>query len=113
MQTWVARHAFLKARSTGPGSDGSRSLGVLIMNIRFISSLTPEDEDRIAPGLLGAVGPLLDALPLAYTIRIETSNGKIFQHAHTGPEVGEQGSEVDSVPQRAVAGLFRTRGPAS
>jgi hypothetical protein len=84
------------------------------MNIRFISSLTPEDEDRIAPGLLGAVGPLLDALPLAYTIRIETSNGKIFQHAHTGPELGDQGGgEVDPVPPRAVAGLFRTRGPAS
>jgi hypothetical protein len=83
------------------------------MNIRFISSLTPEDEDRIAPGLLGAVGPLLDALPLAYTIRIETSNGKIFQHAHTGPEVGENGAEADPVPPRAVAGLFRTRGPAS
>jgi hypothetical protein len=82
------------------------------MNIRFISSLTPEDEDRIAPGLLGAVGPLLDALPLAYTIRIETSNGKIFQHAH-GPESGEAGSEVDTVSSRAVAGLFRTRGPAS
>lgn len=83
------------------------------MNIRFISSLTPEDEDRIAPSLLGAVGPLLDALPLAYTIRIETSNGKIFQHAHTGPEVGDQGGDVDTVPPRAVAGLFRPRGPAS
>jgi hypothetical protein len=82
------------------------------MNIRFISSLTPEDEDRIAPGLLGAIGPLLDALPLAYTIRIETSNGKIFQHAHTGPDLGEQAGDVD-VPQRAVAGLFRHRGPAS
>ena len=83
------------------------------MNIRFISSLTPEDEDRIAPGLLGAVGPLLDGLPLAYTIRIETSNGKIFQHAHTGPDVGDQAGDVEPLPPRAVAGLFRTRGPAS
>ena len=83
------------------------------MNIRFISSLTPEDEDRIAPGLLGAIGPLLDALPLAYTIRIETGNGKVFQHAHAAPDLSGEPAEVDTVPPRAVAGLFRHRGPAS
>jgi hypothetical protein len=27
---------------------------------------------------------LLDQLPLAYTLRIETAGGKVFQHAHAG-----------------------------
>lgn len=60
------------------------------MDIRFVSSMTPEDEDRVAPGLLSAIGLLLDALPLAYTLRIETSNGKIFQHTRTTPQLGTE-----------------------
>jgi hypothetical protein len=70
------------------------------MNIRFISSLTPEDEDRIAPAVLKAVGAFLDQLPIAYTLRIETSGNGVFQHAHTG-----EGDDVQSAPRRAVANL--------
>ena len=50
------------------------------MNIRFISSLTPDDESRIAPALLTAARSLLDQFPISYTIRIETSEGRVFQH---------------------------------
>jgi hypothetical protein len=57
-----------------------------LMNIRFVSSLTPDDEERLAPGLLSAVGMLLDQLPIAYTLRIETAGGRVFQHAHAGHE---------------------------
>ena len=53
------------------------------MDIRFISSLTPDDENRFAPALLSAVGSLLDQLPIAYTLRIETAGAKIFQHSHS------------------------------
>jgi hypothetical protein len=56
------------------------------MNIRFVSSLTPDDEERLAPGLLSAVGILLDQWPIAYTLRIETAGGRVFQHAHAGSE---------------------------
>ena len=52
------------------------------MEIRFISSLTAEDENLMAPGLLKAVGALLDQLPIAYTIRIETTGSQVFQHTH-------------------------------
>ncbi len=48
------------------------------MNIRFVSSLTPEDEGRIAPALLAAAKALLAELPIAYTLRIETSGGEVF-----------------------------------
>lgn len=57
------------------------------MNIRFVSSLTPDDEDRLAPGLVTALGQLLDAVPIAYTLRIETASGRLYQHAHAGPDV--------------------------
>ena len=52
------------------------------MEIRFISSLTAEDENLIAPALLKAIGPLLDQLPIVYTLRIETSDAQVFQHSH-------------------------------
>jgi hypothetical protein len=56
------------------------------MDIRFISSLTAEDENLIAPALLKAFGPLLDQLPIVYTIRIETTGAQIFQHSHAASE---------------------------
>jgi hypothetical protein len=52
------------------------------MEIRFISSLTPEDENVFAPAILRAVGALLDQLPIAYTLRIETSGTQIYQYSH-------------------------------
>ena len=53
------------------------------MEIRFISSLTAEDENQFAPALLKAVGVLLDQLPIAYTMRIQTTGAQVFQHTHT------------------------------
>jgi phosphate/sulfate permease len=50
------------------------------MNIRLISTLTPDDEARLAAAICAAAGPLLDHLSIAYTIRIETSDGQTFHH---------------------------------
>ena len=50
------------------------------MNIRFTSSLTPDDENAIAPALLDTVSRILDLLPIAYMIRIETSDAKTYEH---------------------------------
>jgi hypothetical protein len=57
-------------------------IGASRMNIRFVSTLTAEDEANFAPALLRAVGSLLDQLPIAYTVRIETSGDQVFQHSH-------------------------------
>jgi hypothetical protein len=62
------------------------------MEIRFISSLTAEDEDQFAPALLKAVGAVLDQLPIAYTVRIQTAGARVFQHTHT-PELPTETSE--------------------
>jgi hypothetical protein len=56
------------------------------MEIRFVSSLTAEDENFFAPGLLKAIGAILDQLPIAYTVRIETTGAQVFQHTNAGPE---------------------------
>jgi hypothetical protein len=50
------------------------------MEIRFTSSLTPDDENAVAPAILVALSKLLDLLPIAYAIRIDTSDSKTFQH---------------------------------
>ena len=53
------------------------------MDIRFVSSLTEEDENAFAPALLKAVSVILDQLPIAYTLRIETTAKQVFQHTST------------------------------
>ena len=50
------------------------------MDIHFISTLTPEDEDRYAPMVLAAVRAILESMPISYAVRIVTANGKSVQH---------------------------------
>jgi hypothetical protein len=57
------------------------------MEIRFVSSLTPEDEIRLAEGLLQALGIVLDQLPIAYTLRIEAAGSKVLLHSHAPTEM--------------------------
>lgn len=64
-----------------------------IVKIRFTSSLTSEDENLVAPAVLKALSHILDLLPIAYTLRIETSDSHIYQHSRptmdrTAPEPG-------------------------
>jgi hypothetical protein len=66
------------------------------MDIRFVSSLTAEDENFFAPALLKAIGALLDQLPIAYTVRIETTGAQVFQHTHSGAPERMQPETFDS-----------------
>lgn len=50
------------------------------MQIHLVSSLTPEDEERMAPELLLALREVLDALPVSYTIRIEGLGKDLVRH---------------------------------
>jgi hypothetical protein len=54
------------------------------MNIRFTSSLTPDDENRLAPVILQAVSAILNAMPLAYMVRIDTSDSQVYQVSGSG-----------------------------
>lgn len=60
------------------------------MEIRFVSSLTPDDEERLAQPLLQLVCSVLDQLPLAYTLRIETTSGTAVQRTHEMSEFDDE-----------------------
>jgi hypothetical protein len=66
------------------------------MNIRFTSSLTPEDENIMAPALIKAVAAILDVLPIAYMIRIDTSDAHVYHHTDA-----KSYASPESVPMRA------------
>ena len=52
------------------------------MDIHLISSLTPDDESRLAAKVLAALGGLLDGFPVSYSIRIETAVGDAIHRSH-------------------------------
>jgi hypothetical protein len=53
------------------------------VDIRFTSTLTSEDENIVAPAILTALASILDLLPIAYMLRIDSVDSHVFQH--TGP----------------------------
>ena len=76
-------------RPTELPSPMAKTPGTLIactlpVNIRFTSSLTPADENMLAVAVLKALTSLLDVLPIAYMIRIDTADSQVFQHSGSG-----------------------------
>ncbi len=69
------------------GTHHHRLIDGYFMDIHFVSTLTPEDEDMYAPTVLNAVRAILDAMPIAYTLRIETASTRVYQHTKSDVEV--------------------------
>jgi hypothetical protein len=57
-----------------------------LMEIHLVSSLTPDDESRLAPSVLAAIEGVLGSLPVSYSLRIVTALGNSIQHNHTAQE---------------------------
>jgi hypothetical protein len=74
------------------------------MDIHFVSTLTPEDEDRFAPAVLNAVKAILDRMPIAYTLRIATANGRVVQHAKADAGLGSAPDALAEGPAVFVPG---------
>ena len=53
------------------------------MQIHLVSSMTSDDESRLATAMLTAIGRILDRLPVSYSVRIQTAAGNEIQHHHT------------------------------
>jgi hypothetical protein len=68
------------------------------VNIRFTSSLTAEDENQIAPALLTAMVSILNLLPIAYVLRIDTADASVFQHSGSPAETQVNLSSVGRRP---------------
>jgi hypothetical protein len=64
------------------------------MEVRFVSSLTDDDENKVAESLITAVEALLERFSLAYALRIETTGGRVYQATHIAP--ADHASTTDS-----------------
>lgn len=70
------------------------------MHIEVTSTLTQEDENRLAPAVLKMLSGILEMLPVAYLVRVETADSQVFEQVN--PNVSweaSRGSVTDaSVP---------------
>jgi hypothetical protein len=57
------------------------------MDIRFTSSLTPEDESRLARTISTVLGVWLDHLPILYRLHITTSDGEVLTRTSGRPPI--------------------------
>jgi hypothetical protein len=51
------------------------------VQIRFTSTLSAEDENKLAPAVIEVLAGILDILPIAYVVQIETSDLRLYQAA--------------------------------
>jgi hypothetical protein len=72
------------------------------VRIELTSTLTQEDEDRLAPALLKALSGLLDMLPIAYMIRVETTDEHVMQHVSPKIAPWDQVGDVPTDTRPAV-----------
>ena len=52
-----------------------------IVRIQFTSTMTSEDENKIAPVILSSLARLLELLPIAYSMQIQTTDGELYEHS--------------------------------
>ena len=72
------------------------------MNIRFTSSLTSEDENLVAPAVLNALSSILDLMPIAYTLRIETTDAHVYQHSRPTSRLAMAEEQIRPTAEPAV-----------
>ena len=62
------------------GTRIARDAGV---NIRLTSTLTSEDEHDVAQVIFRTLVEILSLLPVAYALRVDTSDSRAFEHSST------------------------------
>jgi hypothetical protein len=77
----------------------------LNVNIRFVSTLTPEDENAMAPAVIKAVAAILDLLPIAYVLRIDTTDAQVYQHIRQDDEPSGLAADASAQVARSAAGV--------
>jgi len=73
------------------------------VHIEITSTLTLEDEDRLASAVLKALSGLLDMLPIAYLVRVETTDEHVVQHVSPRAANWDSMSTLSSESPRPVA----------
>lgn len=75
----------------------------MLMEIHVVSSLTPDDESRLAPKMLAAIGGVLDGLPVSYSVRIETAIGTAIHRSHRPARHAQADEPAEPLPHDANA----------
>ena len=68
-----------------------------LVHIEVTSTLTQEDENHLAPAVLKLLSGILEMLPVAYMVRIETTDQTVFQQVN--PQVGSWDSIARPAPE--------------
>src|SRR5262245_51102872 len=55
------------------------------MDIHFVSTLTPDDEERLATMVVETAKALLACFPISYTLRVTAASDKVLQHTQSAP----------------------------
>ncbi len=75
------------------------------MRIEITSTLTQDDEKRVAAAVLKALSGLLDILPIAYIVRAETTDAHVMQHVSPPTKTWES---VAALSAETVAPAFES-----
>lgn len=71
------------------------------MNIRIVSSLAPDDETRVAQRILKVLTGLLDQLPIAYSLSVETALGESYRRTRLPCATSTAPAQLESEPERS------------
>lgn len=66
------------------------------MRIEITSTLTQEDENRLGPAVMKLLSGVLDMLPVAYMVRVETTDEHVYQQVNPG--LAEWDAQTQPIP---------------
>ncbi|HEX5069588.1 MAG TPA: hypothetical protein VFV78_05165 [Vicinamibacterales bacterium] len=72
------------------------------MRIEITSTLTQDDENRMAAAVLKALSGLLDMLPIAYMVRVETTDEHVLQHMNAQVATWDPVGGLTAEPPRPI-----------
>ena len=71
-----------RALQTARSGRGRIALEGFALEIRVVSSLTPDDEARYATTFLKVIAAVLENAPITYAIQIQLRDGAVVHHTH-------------------------------
>lgn len=83
-----------------------RLLGMAPVRIEVTSTLTQEDENRLAPAVLKLLAGIFELLPIASMVRIETTDDHVYQKVT--PEVTDWEAAHPAPPSELVRPLVES-----
>jgi hypothetical protein len=71
------------------------------LDIRVISSLTPEDEARYATALVKIISAVLESAPASFAVHVQLADGSVVQH-HEAPHDAASHGPASASPRALV-----------